>query len=243
MPATSAERPDLSARIADLLNARPDDAVTGIVAAGDEWAIGLEAAHVLHELIGLLRPRSVLEFGAGRSSLVIAHALERIGGGCLTSIEHQPEYVRKSWQEMPRFRTVDAALVESKLRLTPSRHGLLYEYAGIAPTLRARGPFNFVFIDAPPGRFGRDATLLAAAPYLDTGAIVQLDDAARPQEKTAIRRWERALDLQHIFDSDQVGRGVAVLRVANPRAASFAWRTFVGSIQDRVRQRRGAGGA
>jgi predicted O-methyltransferase YrrM len=237
------ERPDLSVRIANLLNTPPDAAVVDIVAGGDEWAIGLEAAHVLHELIGLLRPRSVLEFGAGRSSLVIAHALDRIGGGCLTSIEHQPEYVRKSWQEMPRFRSVDAVLVEAKLRLSPSRHGLLYEYAGITPALRSRGPFSFVFIDAPPGRYGRDSTLLMAAPYLDTGAIVQLDDAARPQEKTAIRRWERGLDLQRIFDADQIGRGVAVLRVANPRAPAFAWRTFVGSIQDRVRERRGAGGA
>ncbi|HET9369776.1 MAG TPA: class I SAM-dependent methyltransferase [Vicinamibacterales bacterium] len=241
MKATSPERQDLSTRIADLLEMRPDDVVAEIVAAGDDWAIGLEAAHLLHELIGLLRPRSVLEFGAGRSSLVIAHALERIGGGCLTSIEHQPQYVTKSWQQMSRYRGVDALLVESTLRLTPSRHGLLYEYTNIVPSLRSRGPFSFVFIDAPPSRYGRDSTLLAAAPYLDTGAIVQLDDAARPQEKTAVRRWERALDVQHVFDADPLGRGVAVLRVASPRAASFAWRTFVGSIQDRVRERRSAG--
>ena len=214
------ERADLSARIADLLMTRPDDAVADIVAAGDDWAIGLEAAHLLHELIGLLRPRSVLEFGAGRSSLVIAHALERIGGGCLTSIRHQPQHVTNGWQQMPRYRGVDAVLVESRLRLTPSRHGLLYEYTDIVPRLRSRGPFNFVFIDGPPCRYGRDSTLLTAAPYLDTGAIVQLDDAARPQEKTAVRRWKRALDVQRIFDNDAVGRGVAVLRVAGPRAAS-----------------------
>jgi predicted O-methyltransferase YrrM len=196
---------------------------------------------VLEGLVLHLRPSSVLEFGAGRSSLVLAHALQAIGGGRLTSIEHQPQFSELSWRQMKRYGAVDAHLVRARLALQVSRHGLLHAYAGAGDALRARGPFGLVFIDGPPGAQGRDATLLSAAQFLAQGAIAVLDDAARPAEKTAVRRWERALDVERLYESDTIGRGLVVLKVAHPGSPSFSWRTFAGTIHDRlIELRRGA---
>jgi predicted O-methyltransferase YrrM len=115
-----------------------------------------------------------------------------------------------------------------------SRNGLLHDYTGVAVALRARGPFDFVFIDAPPGHLGRDATLLAAAPFLAPNATIVLDDAARPQEQTAVRRWERGLAIERVYESATVGRGVVVLNLLQPSLPRFSWRTFAGTIHDRI---------
>jgi predicted O-methyltransferase YrrM len=205
-----------------------------LLAPLNEWAVSLGTAQLLAGLVQYLSPQSVLEFGAGRSSLVLAGALQGCGGGRLTSIEHQPAYVEQAWQKMMEFTAVDARLVHASLRVRFSKHGLLHEYGGIGDALRARGPFDFIFIDGPPGHLGRDATLLAAAPFLRAGTVVVLDDATRPMEQTAMRRWSRALAIEQVFESDTVGRGVAVMKVAHPISPAFSLRTFVGTIHDRI---------
>ena len=229
---------DLKAVIANLASRPPRPDVAALLTPPDEWAVSLETAQLLAGLIEHVAPASVLEFGAGRSSLVLASALQALGGGRLTSIEHQPAYAEQSWRRLTQFPSVDASLVHAKLSVRFSKHGLLHEYVGIDEALRSRGPFAFVFIDAPPGERGRDATLLQAAPFLSPGAVILLDDASRPREQTAMRRWVRALTVEPIFESDSLGRGVAVLQIRRPTSAAFSWRTFAGTIHDRVVERK-----
>jgi predicted O-methyltransferase YrrM len=237
-PVPTSRSNDLVQLIAELAAQPPRAEIAVLLAPPDGWAVSLDTAQLLSGLIGRLAPKSVLEFGAGRSSLVLASALQGSGGGRLTSIEHQPSYAEPSWRKMTQFPSVDAVLVHAGLGVRLSRHGLLHAYVGIDDALRSRGPFGFVFIDAPPGEHGRDATLLAAAPFLSDGAIVVLDDASRPREQSAMRRWERALGIERVFESAAVGRGVAVLRLPRVAPARFSWRTFVGTIHDRWVERR-----
>jgi predicted O-methyltransferase YrrM len=231
-------KPDLKAVITNLSTRPPRQDIAALLTPSDEWAVSLETAQFLARLIEHVAPPSVLEFGAGRSSLVMASALQACGGGRLTSIEHQPAYAEQSWRRLSQFPSVDAHLVHAGLSVRFSKHGLLHEYVGIDEALRSRGPFAFVFIDAPPGERGRDATLLQAAPYLSAGAVILLDDASRPREQTAIRRWVRALTVEPIFESDSLGRGVAVLQVRRATSAAFSWRTFAGTIHDRIVERK-----
>jgi predicted O-methyltransferase YrrM len=228
----------------NLVASAPPAELMALLAPFDEWTVSLETANLLDGLVRHLSPSSILEFGAGRSSLVLASALHGCGGGRLTSIEHQPAYAEQAWGEISQFGAVDAKLVHARLTVQISKHGLLHEYVGIDGTLRTRGSFDFVFIDAPPGHLGRDATLLAVAPFLAAGAVVVLDDAKRPGEKTAVRRWNRAMQVETVFQSDEVGKGVVVLSVQHPAAPGFSFRTFVGTIHDRIVewQRRRAGG-
>lgn len=231
---TRAPLDGLAAFIADLVTApaRPD--LRALLANTDEWAVTLEMAHVLEGLVLRLRPVSILEFGAGRSSLVLASALQACGGGRLTSIEHQPQFAEPAFRQMRQYQKVDACMLRAALTLRFSRYGLLHSYTVVGDALRGRGPFDMVFIDAPPGHLGREATLMAAAPFLAKSAIAVLDDAARSAEKTAITRWERALGVNRIYESDRVGRGIAVLEVPHPVVPAFSWRTFAGTIHDRL---------
>jgi predicted O-methyltransferase YrrM len=229
---------DLNEVIAVLAASPARSEVAALLAPQDEWAVSLGMAALLSGLVKHVAPQSVLEFGAGRSSLVLASALQACGGGRLTSIEHQPRYAEQSWRRMTQFPVVDANLVHARLSVRFSKHGLLHEYVGIDDALRLRGPFGFVFIDAPPGERGRDTTLLQAAPFLSDGAIVVLDDARRPREQTAMRRWARAVSIDRIYESDTLGRGVAVLQIRRAAAPAFSWRTFAGTIHDRIVERK-----
>lgn len=224
--------------LARLAEDAPPSALTRLWGPGDDWTISDGTARLATLLIEAFGCSSVLEFGAGRSSLVMASALDARGGGRLTSIEHQPEFAERAWARLPEFPSVDALLVRAGLARRFSMHGLLHEYTGIHDALDARAPFDFVFVDGPPGHFGRDATLLAAAPHLSPGCVVLLDDAARAAEQTAVRRWERALDVERLFESTSLGRGVVVLRVTRPGAPRFSPRTFLGTIHDRLLARR-----
>jgi predicted O-methyltransferase YrrM len=229
---------DLEHVVASLAAGPPRADVAPLLLPPDEWAVSLETAQLLTALVEHFAPASILEFGAGRSSLVLASALQTRGGGRLTSIEHQPSYAEDAWRKIAQFPAVDAKLVHAGLKVRFSRHGLLHEYVGIDKALESRGPFGFVFIDAPPGERGRDATLLQAAPFLSDHAIVVLDDASRPREQTAMHRWARALNVERLFESAALGRGVAVLRIRRAATPAFSLRTFAGTIHDRVVEQR-----
>ena len=203
------------------------------------WSVSDDMARLLARLIASFQPKSVLEFGAGWSSVVLAHALAAIGGGRLTSVEHQPDYLGECWQRVEAVRQVDARLVVCPLRSGLSRHGLLWRYAGLTRHIRARAPFDFVVIDAPPGAFGRSAALFDSYSLLSAGALIILDDAARPRERTAVSRWLRSLPgLELVMFDDRVERGLAVLRHDGDKRRRFAPRPFLGTFRDRLRRLR-----
>ena len=206
-----------------------------LLEGADSWTIGVPVAHLLEGLIGFVRPRSVLEFGAGRSSVVLATALQACGRARLTSVDHDPTFARAASAQVSRCDLVDAHLITAPLALRLSKLGLLYEYRLDMSTLETCGPFDFVFIDGPPGKFGRESTLLRAAPYLASGCVVLLDDAARHTEQACVRRWERALGCERVFESFTFGRGIVVVRVQTGRARWSA-RNFFGTLRGRYRK-------
>ena len=81
----SAFDPELPRVINEALTTPAPLAVTRAMEGAGEWAISHDLAKVLWTLVRVLQPTSILEFGAGRSSLVIADALK---GGRLTSVDH-----------------------------------------------------------------------------------------------------------------------------------------------------------
>jgi predicted O-methyltransferase YrrM len=182
-------------------------------AEGSAWPISRELARFLARVVVTMKPTSVLEFGAGQSSLIFACSLSLAGGGRLTSVDHLIEYCSEAWEKLKATESIDASLVISRLRPILMREGLLYGYSDAAPTIAARGPYDLVFIDGPPSRYGRDAPLHIAYPYLNTGALVVLDDAVRPEEAMTVDRWLRRYPgLELVCFDLKFGRGVAVLR-------------------------------
>jgi predicted O-methyltransferase YrrM len=204
--------------------------------------ISPQLARLLARLVVKQQARSILEFGAGTSSLIFAKALLRAGGGKLTSVEHQPQYSADSWQVVASTPTVDARLVVSPLRRRITLDGVYWWYAGAAEVLESRGPFDLVLIDAPPKSFGRDAPLFQALPYLSRNAVIVLDDARRRRESRIVQRWQRGIEGIELVAHEKTfgGRGVALLSFGDAPRAKPSLVNFVESVYEQwVRWRRG----
>lgn len=238
LTANLASRLSVDATIADLFAGTAEDPEIAAIFGGrdQEWLITGYLGQFLARLVRQANRRSILEFGAGTSSLVFATALAQAGGGRLTSIEHQPEYSRDAWARVEAAAAVDAHLVVSPLLLRASRHGLMYGYYGSARQLAARAPFDLVLIDAPPGKYGRDSPLYQVYDLLDAGAIVVLDDAGRPAEQTACRRWLDTFPGLELVLFDEQGRGTAVFRHNGDKRRRVDGRSVLGTVHDRLLQ-------
>jgi predicted O-methyltransferase YrrM len=224
----------LDSAVRDAFAAEDRDVDAILAAAQNEWIISQPLGRLLTSLVLSLKRRSILEFGAGTSSLVLARALQRGGcGGRLTSVEHQPEHSKDAWQQVSAL-GVDACLAVSRLRLRLTTPGLLYMYTDAGPALADRAPYDLVLVDAPPGQLGRDAPLYQAYPHLAEGAIIVLDDARRPQERTAVRRWLAAFPGLRLVALDaDYGRGTAVLVHTGDKRRRLSARNLLGSLHDR----------
>lgn len=134
----------------------------------------------------------VLECGSGLTTLLLGLLAGRRGFETW-SLEHHPEWHAR----------VGAALEEhnvprARLALAP-----LKSYGDFSwydpPLAEMPGAFRLVVCDGPPGttRGGRYGLLPVMRERLPSGSLILLDDANRPEEQEALRRW-----------SDEYGVGV-----------------------------------
>ncbi|MEJ2549037.1 MAG: class I SAM-dependent methyltransferase [Gemmatimonadota bacterium] len=181
------------------------------------WSISPETARVLTRVTLGQECDSILEFGAGMSSMVLAAALKQRGGGRLTSVEEQPDWCVDAWRTVETTDGVDAAMIPATVRLKFDRRGLYYGWRE-ATAIARRGPYDIVFVDAPWGGYGRDGSLYAAIESVQDGGIIVLDDAAREREQRTVRRWLLNYPNLRLLANDcGVERGLAVLQ-KTPRA-------------------------
>ena len=148
----------------------------------DAGLLTLVADHIL-----TARPKLVVEFGTGASTLVIARALQKAGGGSLISFEQHADFV-----EATRNWLADHDL-EADLRAVPLRPspdgwpGLWYDHGPLPHGI------DLMLVDGPPWTIhpftrGAAATLFD---HIAPGGTILLDDAARPGERMVARRWRK----------------------------------------------------
>jgi predicted O-methyltransferase YrrM len=205
----------------------------------DKVAITPALGRVLARLVVGQRRSRILEFGAGSSSVVFARALSLIGGGRLTSVEQMPKWCAERWASVQGIASVDARMIQADPRLTFGRGGLYYAYDVDKDLLAARGPYDLVFIDAPQSFYGRDGSLHLAYENLAPGAVIVLDDAARPSERHAIERWLAiypGLSLE-VHDREFASRGIAVLAHSGDKSVRTSMKSIRTSVSD-YRKRR-----
>lgn len=142
--------------------------------------------HIVRE-IAELRPAHVVELGAGASTLIAARALALHGGGRLTSFDQHDGFVQatRNW-------LADHGLT-ADLRHAPLAvesedwPGRWYDIDSLPERI------DLLIIDGPPWavhpmvRGAADSLFSRLSP----GAVVLLDDAARPGERLVARRWRK----------------------------------------------------
>lgn len=133
------------------------------------------------------RPATVVELGAGASTLVVARALQRNGHGRLISCDQHEGFVdsTRAW--------LHDNGVEAELRATPFRRapggwpGIWYDHGPLPAQI------DLLLIDGPPWTIHPFVRGAADSLFdrLPVGGTVMLDDAARPGERVVARKWRR----------------------------------------------------
>ena len=160
------------------------------------------------------RPATVVECSSGTSTLVLARCMQLNGAGMVFSLEHDPEYALSTRAQLRRHGLEDWAQV----LYAPLRPHLLndekwpwYDISGLPAWLK----IDLLVIDGPP-QATRPLARYPAGPLLfkslARGASVFLDDAARPDERTALQRWQKEFPALE-QSSRPCEKGCAVLSV------------------------------
>jgi predicted O-methyltransferase YrrM len=200
----------------------PDEANT--------YAIAPRSARMLARLVLDQNIRSVLEFGAGSTSVVFARALAELGGGRLTSVEQHPEWCREQWA-LVQDMDVDAQMVVSDLRFRVSLRGMFHEWAAASAAVARRGPYDLALIDGPPMAFGRDGSLHLAIEQVREGGLIVIDDAGRWKDQWSLFRIIKAYSCVAVaaWLPRYPRNGVAILR-RSAGSGRFAPSAFCGSL-------------
>lgn len=140
------------------------------------------------DAIALLRPRNVVELGCGASSLIIARALERHGGGRLVSYDQDAGFCRATAQWLGEH-GLHAQIIHAPLTSQRSRWSSQWYDLSQVPA-----EIDLLVVDGPPWainpfvRGNCEVLFSRIAP----GGMVLLDDAARPGERVVKNRWREA---------------------------------------------------
>ena len=172
------------------------------------WVAGADFLLLLARQVLAQKPGLVVEFGSGVSSVIIARCLQLNGHGQLLSFDHDAGFA-----ELTRRRLRRAAVV-GEVRAAPLRAG----HDGYGGSWYDHGELpagiDLLVIDGPPAwreeqAESRGSAAPAAFARLAPGAIVLLDDAARPGERRVAARWRR--DFPEVsFDAAETQKGVLI---------------------------------
>jgi predicted O-methyltransferase YrrM len=174
------------------------------------WKADTYLLHRIVDEIESLEPQHVVELGSGATSLVIAKALSRFGGGRLHSYDQYEPFVAemRHWLE---GHSLSAEFHHAPLtQRDPAWPGLWYDLRGVPPVI------DLLVIDGPPWAVHPFARGIAERLFerISPNGVILLDDAARPGERIVARRWARKWkDFEFTFEG-QGTKGLLVGRRA-----------------------------
>lgn len=169
-----------------------DDALPNL----GSWKADTRFLMHITDTIEALRPEIVVELGCGASSLIIAKALSRNGGGRLTSFDQHADFTEATGRWLAGH-GLAADMRHAPLGTPPGDWpGLWYQLNDVPARI------DMLVIDGPP--WALHPLVRGAAeslfPRLSDRAVVLLDDAARPGERLVARRWRQrwpAMDFRY----------------------------------------------
>jgi predicted O-methyltransferase YrrM len=201
----------------------------------DTWVLGKDSMRFLVALVRRTAPRKVIEYGSGVSTRVLAHELrERC---VIRSFDHVADFASRTRAALGSA----AGNVEVLHRSIGLRcfDGKVLPFYGLAtPDYAAVREADLVFVDGPPGPWGREAALYSAFPVMREGGLLVLDDAGRPGERAAAAAWRRyfgdAVEMQFV---PSLGKGMLIVRKRGVRAAGrgFTWAERLGALRHSLR--------
>ncbi len=161
----------------------PSDALPNL----GSWKADTGFLKLIVDHIETQRPPSVVELGAGASSLVIGRALQKYGQGRLLSLDQHEDFIHAT-SEWLREHSIHADLRHAPLSpRADDWPGIWYETGPLPDRI------DLLVIDGPPWTIHPLVRGAAEALFdrIPVGGVILLDDAARPGERMVARRWRK----------------------------------------------------
>ncbi|MFN0155548.1 MAG: class I SAM-dependent methyltransferase [Gaiella sp.] len=185
-----------------------------IEAAVTESTLSPPALRILGALIEAKPPHHVIEFGSGLSTRFFLQALRESPESHVYSIDDSAAYLEHTRATLAAEDAARVTLVHAPVRPLHFRGKLFLTYSRRALE-RALPAFtaDLILIDGPPAfRYGREAVLYGALPWVGGGTTIVLDDAGRGPEQAALARWQElwggGCDIELLPD---VRKGLAII--------------------------------
>lgn len=147
------------------------------------WAISPDAMTWILAELQERTAATVIEFGSGQSTIILATALKHLRGR-LISVEHDPEYFSIIQRQADACGIADTIEYVHAPLIEIDKHSRSYDLTKIPV-----GPVDVALIDGPPienGVLTRLAPLRWTAENLTRGGVIFLDDAARQAERKCL---------------------------------------------------------
>lgn len=156
-----------------------------------EWAVSPDFMTRAVSIVLDRRTTTIVECGSGSSTVYLALALRRVGGGRLVALEHKEQFAEATRDQLAEHGLADVATVcHAPLRpvTIEGAEWLWYDLAAL-PEVDGCG---LLIVDGPP-RTVQDLARYPALPLLRDrllpGALILMDDYRRKSERRTVRRW------------------------------------------------------
>ena len=186
------------------------------------WSASPDLLTLLCMDLGRRGPATVLEIGSGLSTVVLAGALRRAGGGKIVSLEHDASMAERSrdWlREQGLDDIAQVVLAPLAQQTIEGESWLWYDLEKV----ELPDPIDVLFVDGPPASLqsqSRYPALPILRERLSDGATVVLDDGARPDETAVARRWQREFPELSCTEHSELEKGAFVFRAPDDRPSS-----------------------
>ncbi len=157
------------------------------------WAVSPDLAVHLVESILSGQATNILETGSGTSTVLMALALDRVGVGHVTAIEHDPGHLEATRNLLAAYGVEHRATVlEAPISVVDIEGEMLRWYD--VSSLSLPSEIDLLFVDGPPEATGPQArypALPVVEALLADRAIIMMDDGRREAEQLAVERWSQ----------------------------------------------------
>jgi predicted O-methyltransferase YrrM len=155
------------------------------------WPVSPDFVKVLMSVIFEIKPMVVAEAGSGVSTLISAYCLEKNGRGSVVSMDHDEQFAEQTRKNLV-LHGLDSLATIHYCPLADMAFGDESYPWYAAPINTIPNVVDLLVIDGPPANMGAMVRYPALPVFFDRladGAVVLLDDAARPGERKIVERW------------------------------------------------------
>ena len=179
------------------------------------WA--MEPSNILNLLSTMQyqKYRTVVECGAGVSTLAIGKLLMQMGEGHVYSLEEDKHWYDVMCSAVAHDGLSDyVTIVHAPLEHNTTSGTLWYAAEATGRVLAQAGHIDVLLIDGPKSiaPLSRYPALPTFAPAIDSTSLIILDDSKRGNEKKVIKQWGEAFDIE-VEQLTATLRGQAYIRL------------------------------